>query len=178
MKRAQFTVLSRVLHWVMAAMVLTMLFIGVGMVASLADYHRLVSIHRPLGISILILVVVRYVNRRLHQPPDFLDTMSPLERRAASASELLLYALLFLLPLVGWAMLSAARYPIVMFGAFHLPPILPQNAGLYALLRRAHTLLAYLLFATFIAHFSAILFHTLVLRDGILDRMALWRVGR
>jgi cytochrome b561 len=178
MKRAQFTVLSRVLHWVMAAMVLTMLFIGVGMVASLADYHRLVSIHRPLGISILILIVVRYVNRRLHPPPDFLDTMSPLERRVASASELLLYALLFLLPLVGWAMLSAARYPIVMFGAFHLPPILPQNAGVYALLRRVHTLLAYLLFATFIAHFSAILFHTLVLRDGILDRMALWRVGR
>ena len=46
----QFPALSRVLHWTMAAMVLTMLGIGVAMVASLADYHALVSIHRPLGL--------------------------------------------------------------------------------------------------------------------------------
>jgi hypothetical protein len=63
--RTQFTLLSRLPHWTMAAMVLTMLFIGVAMVASLADYHALVSIHRPLGIAILILVVIRYVNRRV-----------------------------------------------------------------------------------------------------------------
>jgi hypothetical protein len=63
--RWQFTAFSRLLHWTMAAMVLTMLCIGVAMVASLARYHVLVSIHRPLGIAILILVVVRFVNRRL-----------------------------------------------------------------------------------------------------------------
>ena len=60
-RRQQFTVFSRLLHWTMAAMVLTMLCIGVAMVASLADYHVLVSIHRPLGIAILVLVVVRFV---------------------------------------------------------------------------------------------------------------------
>jgi len=50
--KAQFTVFSRLLHWVMAVMVLTMLFIGISMVASLLDYHLLVSIHKPLGILI------------------------------------------------------------------------------------------------------------------------------
>jgi cytochrome b561 len=174
--KAQFTVFSRLLHWVMAAMVLTMLFIGVSMVASLLDYHRLVSVHRPLGILILILVVIRFVNRRFHPPPNFLSSMSPLERRMATGSELLLYTLMFALPLVGWAMLSAARYPIVLYGPLHLPPILPRSDALYAVLRKAHTALAYLLFMTFIAHISAVLFHTLIVRDGILDRMALWKV--
>jgi cytochrome b561 len=67
----QFAMFSRILHWTMAVMVLAMLFIGVAMVASLIDYHLLVSIHRPLGIAILILVVIRYVNRWINPPPAF-----------------------------------------------------------------------------------------------------------
>jgi cytochrome b561 len=47
---------------------------------------------------------------------------------------------------------------------------------LYAFLRRTHTILAYLLFVAFIAHFGAILFHTLIVRDGMLSRMVPWRV--
>ena len=46
----QFALFSRILHWLMAAMLLTMLFIGVAMVASLGTYHKLVALHRPLGI--------------------------------------------------------------------------------------------------------------------------------
>jgi cytochrome b561 len=61
-----------------------------------------------------------------------------------------------------------------MFGPLHLPPILPANPTLYAVLRKAHTLLAFLLFLTFLAHLSAVLFHTLIIRDGLLHRMALW----
>ena len=173
----QFTAFSRLLHWTMAAMVLTMLCVGVAMVASLANYHVLVSIHRPLGIAILILVVVRFVNRLLNRPPPFPATMSRTERLAATASEYTMYALMFVLPLVGWGMLSAARYPIVLYGPLHLPNILPHNVRLYAVLREAHTILAYLFFLTFMAHFGAILFHTLIVRDGILKRMAPWNIG-
>ncbi len=53
----------------MAAMLLAMLFIGVSMVASLGNYHRLVAIHRPLGIMILILAAIRFVNRKLTKLP-------------------------------------------------------------------------------------------------------------
>ena len=175
-ERRQFTALSRLLHWLMAPMVLSMLCIGVAMVVSVANYHRLVSIHRPLGISILILVVIRYMNRKLNPPPPFPPTMSAQECRAATASEVMLYALLFVLPVVGWGMLSAAGYPIVLYGSLHLPPVLPHNVILYAFLRKAHTVLAYLLFLMFIAHLGAILFHTLIVRDRILLRMAPWNI--
>jgi cytochrome b561 len=175
-QRYQFAALSRLLHWTMAAMILTMLCIGVAMVASLADYHVLLSIHRPLGIAILILVVIRFVNRQFTSLPPFPPTMSRAERRAATASEFTMYGLMFVLPLVGWGMLSAARYPIVVYGSLHLPFILPHNAMLYAVLRKTHTILAYLFFLTILAHFGAILFHTLIVRDGILKRMAPWKI--
>ena len=170
----QFAVFSRILHWLMAAMLLAMLFIGVSMVTSLGNYHRLVAIHRPLGIMILILAAIRLVNRLCTTLPPFPPTMSVLERKIAHCSELLLYALMFALPLVGWGMLSAGHYPIVMFGPVHLPPILPANPTLYAVLRKTHTLLAYLLFFTFLAHLGGVLLHTLIIRDRLLDRMALW----
>jgi cytochrome b561 len=157
-------------------MVLTMLGIGVAMVASLADYHVLVSIHRPLGIAILILVVVRFGNRFWNPPPPFPTTMPHAERLAATASEYTMYGLMFVLPLVGWGMLSAARYPIVLYGSLHLPFILPHDPRLYAVLRQAHTVLAYFFFLTFLAHFGAILFHTLIVRDGVLKRMAPWNI--
>jgi cytochrome b561 len=172
----QFTVRMRFFHWLTAAMVLTMLGIGLSMVASLAYYHRLVSIHRPLGILILIVVVIRYINRRHSTLPPFLATMSARERSVASTSELFLYALLVVQPLVGWGMLSAARYPIMLYGSLHLFPILPHNLSLYAVLRTVHTVLAYLLFLTILAHFGAILFHTWVVRDATFSRMAPWRV--
>ncbi|HEY8899575.1 MAG TPA: cytochrome b/b6 domain-containing protein [Chthoniobacterales bacterium] len=174
--RTQFALQSRILHWLMAAMLLAMLFIGAAMVASLGDYHMLVAIHRPLGILILILAAVRFINRMCTTLPPFPPTMSKRERFIASSSEKLLYALMFALPLVGWGMLSAGHYPIVMFGAVHLPPILPAHPALYAILRPAHTVLAYLLFFMFLAHLGAVLFHTLIVRDRILDRMALWPV--
>jgi len=160
----------------MAAMLLTMLFIGVAMVASIGDYHRLVALHRPLGIAILILAIIRVINRMFTTLPPFPPTMSLWERRVATATEKWLYILMFALPLVGWGMLSAGRYPIVMFGPVQLPPILPANPMLYAVLRKTHTILAYLLFLTFLAHLTTVLFHTLVIRDGLLRRMALWPV--
>src|SRR5580704_5960510 len=174
--RHQFAAFSRLLHWAMAAMVLTMLCIGVAMVVSLANYHVLISIHRPLGIAILLLVVVRFGNRMMNPPPAFPPTMSRAERLAATASEITMYGLMFILPLVGWGMLSAAGYPIVLYQSLHLPYILPHNVMLFAVLRKAHTFLAYLFFLTFIAHFGAILFHTLIVRDGILKRMAPWTI--
>jgi len=165
----------RFFHWLMAVLVLAMLCIGVAMVASLGDYHILVSIHRPIGILILILVVIRFVNRCFSTLPPFPPTMSPQERHIAHLSELLMYTLLFVQPLVGWGMLSAARYPIVMWGSLHLFPILPRSVMLYAVLRETHTILAYLLFLAIVAHFGAVLFHTLVVRDRLLNRMVPWK---
>jgi cytochrome b561 len=175
----RFAASSRVLHWLMAVLILAMLFIGVGMAASESGrYSTLVSIHKPLGIAILILVVIRFMNRLINRPPPLPADMPAIQRFAAHASHIVLYALMFLLPLIGWSMLSAAGYPIVLFGPLHLPPILPQNAAVYATLRQLHTILAYLLFLTFLVHFAAALFHGLIRRDGVLESMASWRSGK
>jgi cytochrome b561 len=155
----------------MALLILAMLFIGVAMVSSLSDYHRLVAIHRPLGILLLVLVAVRLINRLLSPPPPLPAAMPAVMRLAAGASHWLLYALMFAVPVVGWAMLSAAGYPIQLVGAVHLPPILPHDRALYAILRPAHTVLAFLLFATFLAHLGAALTHALVFKDGVFRSM-------
>ena len=101
----QFAFLSRILHWLMAALLVAMLFIGVAMVSSLGNYHRLLTIHRPLGILILILAAIRLATRMLTRLPAFPPSMPQSERVVATASERLLYTLFFALPLVGWAML-------------------------------------------------------------------------
>jgi cytochrome b561 len=171
-RRQQFPVLSRILHWTMAVMVLAMLFIGVGMVASLADYHWLVSIHKPLGILVLVLVTIRLINRLVNPPPPLPARIAALDRLAINVTVVMLYTLMFALPLVGWGMLSAAGYPIVLYGPLSLPPILPRDPMLYSVLRTTHTVLAYLLFTTFLAHFSGAMMHALIFRDGVFESMA------
>jgi cytochrome b561 len=170
--QTRFAILSRLLHWLMAVLILAMLFIGTAMVSSLSDYHRLVSIHRPIGILILVLVAIRLVTRIVRPAPPLPAAMPLLLRFAAYASHVLLYGLMFALPLVGWGMLSAAGYPIVLVGSWHLPPILPHSDDLYAVLRPLHSVLAYLLFTTFLAHLGAALVHALIFRDGVFQSMA------
>lgn len=177
MQLQQFTGFSRLLHWLMAALILAMLFIGVGMVASFADYHWLVTLHKPLGIAILVLAAIRLINRLRHPAPPLPAAMPGWQRWAAHASHVLLYVLMFALPLVGWGMLSAARDPITLYGALHLPPILPHDVALYAVLRATHTILAVLLFLVFLAHLGAALMHAMIFRDGVFQSMASLQPG-
>ena len=74
-------------------------------------------------------------------------------------------------------MLSAGGYPVVLYGPLQLPPIVPQNPELFATLRSAHTVLALLLFATFLAHLAAALAHALIFRDEVFPSMSFWRSG-
>jgi cytochrome b561 len=76
------------------------------------------------------------------------------------------------MPLIGWAMLSAAAYPVVLYGGVRLPPILPQSDRLHTLLWNAHFYLAFLFFALILMHLAAALFHALVRRDGVFETMA------
>jgi cytochrome b561 len=167
-----FSVVQRVLHWVMAAAILAMLFIGVGMVSTVAaKYLTLVSIHKPLGIAILILAVLRIITRlRAGTPGLPADLPAPM-KLAAGASHYALYALMIAMPLLGWGMLSAASYPVEMFGGWRLPPILPQSDSLHTLLWNAHRTLAFVFFAVILLHIAAALFHALVRRDGVFQSM-------
>ena len=169
---------ARLLHWLMAPLVVAMLFIGIGMLSTTSSaYALLLAIHKPLGVAILVLVLLRIHTRLRHPPPPLPSDLPRLQRRAATLSHWLLYALLLLMPVSGWAMLSAAGYPVTLLAGIRLPPIAPHDAGLFAWLRGAHHWLALLLFATFLLHLAAALFHALVRRDGVLASMAPW-LGR
>ncbi|GAA3925443.1 cytochrome b [Luteimonas lutimaris] len=166
---------ARLLHWLMAPLVVAMLFIGIGMLSTTSSaYALLLAIHKPLGAAILVLVLLRIYTRLRHRPPPLPADLPPLQRRAATLSHWLLYALMLLMPLSGWAMLSAAGYPVTLSAGIHLPPILPRDAALFAVLRGAHHWLALLLFATFLLHLAAALFHGLIRRDGVLASMGPW----
>ena len=167
----KFTVLSRLLHWLTAVLVFAALFVGFVMVNSVASYAQLIVVHKTLGALILLVMVVRVINRWTHHPPAWPPTIGALEGRLVGLSEKLLYALLLLQPLVGWAMLSAAGGPVVVFGTVALPRIAPFDAQLYWVLRQAHSVIAYTLMAVIAAHVSAVLLHTLTLRDRLIERM-------
>jgi len=171
-KVQHFNLLARLLHWTMALLILTMLFVGVGMVSTVSPrYHQLFTLHRSVGIVILVLVAIRLINRLLNPPPPLPADLPAWQRLAANGSHIVLYILMFALPLVGWATLSAGGYPILVFGAIQLPPIAAHNDQAFALLRTAHSVLAFLLFATFLAHLGAALFHALIRRDDVLESM-------
>lgn len=170
---ARFTAPQRLLHWLMAICILSMLFIGVGMVSTVTPkYLTLVQIHKPLGIAILVLALIRLALRFVYPAPALPADLPEPMRLAAIGSQYILYALMIAMPLLGWAMLSAAAYPVVLFGGVHLPSILPVNPGLHTLLWHAHYYLAFAFFAIILMHVSAILFHKLIRNDGIFETMA------
>jgi cytochrome b561 len=169
---ARYPVRTRVLHWLTAVLVFSALFIGFVMVDSIGSYSDLIKVHMTLGVLILAIVVVRAVNRFTHRVPKLPDTVGWAEHKLVVGSELAMYALMVAQPLIGWAMLSASGNHPEIFGSLTLPRIAPFNADLYFVLRQLHSLFAYTLVAVIAAHISAVLWHTVTLRDRMLSRMA------
>jgi len=168
----RFSAAQRIVHWFMAVMIVAMLFIGIGMVSTLKpQYWTLVSIHKPLGAAIFLLVILRLGLRLWKGAPPLPLDLPRWQAAAARASHLMLYGLMFAMPLVGWSMLSAGGYPVVLWGPMRLPPIAPHNDQLHAVLRSAHTWLALLLFATILMHVAAALFHALARKDDVFESM-------
>jgi cytochrome b561 len=171
--RTRFAIPQRMLHWLMAICILSMLFIGVGMVSTITTkYLTLVQIHKPLGIAILVLALIRLVLRLYYGAPALPADLPAPMKLAAELSQYIFYALMIAMPLIGWAMLSAAEYPVVLVGGVHLPSILPVSPSLHTLLWHAHYYLAFAFFGLILMHVSAILFHKLVRNDGVFEAMA------
>jgi cytochrome b561 len=172
---ARYPVRTRILHWLTALLIFSMLFIGFVMVNSVGSYSTLRAVHMTLGITVLVIVVARIANRFTHRAPKLPGTVGWFEHKLVLGSELSLYALMFAQPLIGWAMVSAGGQPVVIFGSIRLPRLAPFDANLFFILRQTHSLVAYLLVAIIAAHVSAVLLHTLTLRDGMLSRMTFGR---
>ena len=167
-----FSALQRLMHWSMAVLIVAMLFVGVGMVSTVSSLHdSLLALHRPLGIALFVLVVLRLAVRLKRGAPPLPADLPMWQRLPAHASHLVLYALMIAMPLIGWSMESAGGYPVVLCGSFHLPAIVAPNPVLHAVLRQAHTCLGFLFFLVILMHLAAALFHALVRRDEVFASM-------
>lgn len=162
-----FNATARILHWLMASMVLTMIFVGLGMMTSLRWRPWLLDLHIPLGIAILLLVIIRLINRLSFSVPKMPVSMSNFQSRAAAGLHWLLYGMMMALPLTGWAQLSAGGFLVKILPGVNLPPILPQSPFLFAFMHDAHKVLAWTFFLMIIGHLSAALLHAWVYRDGL-----------
>ncbi|MFD4443563.1 cytochrome b [Nocardia sp. NPDC058519] len=168
---ARFGITARILHWTMAVLIVGMIFLGAALVGSLGHYHSILILHQTVGVAILVLALIRIANRLRDTPPRQLDSIARPERIIAAASEYSMYALFIAQPVAGWALASASGTPIRLLGGIRIPAITPTDAHLYYALRNLHTILAVGLLVAFTAHMCAVLAHTLILRDQLLDRM-------
>src|ERR1700746_2204572 len=107
--RRRFTPLQRLLHWLIAVCILARLFSGVGMGSTVTPkFLPLIAIHKSLGIAILVLALIRLAVRLRYGAPALPTDLPEPMKLAAYLSHYALYALMIGMPLLGWAMLSAA----------------------------------------------------------------------
>jgi cytochrome b561 len=177
----RYTDVAIALHWLLALAILTSFCVGMYMAdLKLSPLRiRLFNWHKWAGISILLLSAVRLAWRVRHAPPPVVDPMSPLQRRLADIAHKAMYALFFIVPLVGWAYSSASGFQVVWFGHIPLPDFVPKDKELADFLEDAHAALAWTLGAIVVLHAAAALEHHFLRRDGVLRRMlpAIRRAG-
>lgn len=169
------------IHWVTAAAIVIQFALGWTMISLRPPSYLHFSLHqwhKSIGISILVLSLMRLLWRVLHRPPPLPATMPAWEKRAAKASHAMLYVLLIALPISGWAVVSASplNIPTFLFGVLpfpHLPalPDLPDKRDAQHALKILHEFGGWLLALLLAGHVGAALRHHFLIRDDVLVRM-------
>jgi cytochrome b561 len=168
----------RILHWLMAAMIVGLIIVGIVMAdraeANIWDdlTNILYAWHKALGFSIIFLIILRIVIRRREGVPTYPTNVSPKLLFIAHQAHTLLYTLMIIVPLMGWAAVTA--YPaLITIGGYHLPamPFVPQSETLAKQLFDLHGWLAITLGIIIIAHIAGGLKHLFIERDGVFQRM-------
>lgn len=173
----RYTATAKLLHWLLAIALIAAIGIGLYMVSLSFSPQRLklYNWHKWLGVSILVLSLVRLGWRLWHKPPALPAAMQARmpawQHLAHHGTHHALYALFFLVPLLGWAYSSAAGFPIVFLGLVQLPDFVPVSPELAEFIKPLHQWSAYALAALIVLHIAAALKHQFIDRDGLLLRM-------
>jgi cytochrome b561 len=170
---ARYSVPAQLFHWVIAALIVTQ-FVLARLQENLplgARKLALLARHKSVGMTILMLAILRLAWRLRHQAPPLPSTMRPFERWAARATHTAFYVLLFVMPLTGWMMSSAKNYSVSWFGLFTWPNLIGKNEHAFNFLRSTHDILSDVLFAIAVLHILAALKHHFWDRDDVLVRM-------
>lgn len=164
----------RVLHWLVAALVLLMIPAGLVMVREglgrgLQD--ALYLFHKNVGSLLILVVVLRLAWRLTHQPPDLPASMPGWQRRAAAASHVALYVLLIAMPVSGYVRVRAGGFPVEALDAMGVPTLVPEWKALADAASTFHAIAAFTLIGVIVIHVGAALHHALIRRDGVWQRM-------
>jgi len=130
--------------------------------------------HYMLGLTVFFLVWLRIAARLLGKTPPIVPEAPKWQLMIATTVELALYALMIVLPLLGWVTLSAKGEVIPFFG-LQLPAVVDANEALAQRTEEVHETLATVGYFIIGLHAIAALFHHYVRRDDALRRMALSR---
>jgi cytochrome b561 len=160
------------LHWLVAGLIACAFAVGwLMMPLSVSPFRlRLVNWHKWIGISVLLLAVLRILWRLTHSAPELLP-MPRWQRQLARGLHGTLYVLLFAMPISGWLSSNAAGYPIVYFGLIRLPTLVGKDKGLSQALHGLHHQIGWLLLLSFGLHLLAIVKHHFIDGDATLSRM-------
>jgi len=169
----RYTRIAIALHWLIAAAIIGSFSVGLYMVdLPLSPTKlRIYSWHKWAGVTIFLCVALRLGWRLRHAPPELPAAMPAWQRSAAAATHVLLYLLMFAVPLSGWLMSSAKGFQTVWFGVLPLPDLLNKNKELGDLLQQVHQVLNFTMAALVLAHLGAALKHHFIDRDDVLARM-------
>jgi cytochrome b561 len=172
--RPRYTATAIVLHWTIAAAVLAQISLGLWMVGIPKSPPGVrawwFNVHKSIGITIALLVMVRLVWRLTHRPPALPATVRPWQRMAARISHRGLYTCLVVLPLSGYLGSSFTKYPILFFGV-RLPHWGWDSPVLKEICSQVHFYAACLLIGLIVLHVCAALKHRFIDRDGVFERM-------
>jgi cytochrome b561 len=167
-----------VLHWLIAVFAFAQISLGLWMIGipkappGIRVYWF--NVHKSIGITLGLLILVRLLWRLTHRAPPLPTTVLAWQRVAAKTSHVLLYVCMIVMPVSGYLGSSFTKYPIVYFG-MRLPHWGWEAPALKELCSQVH-LVTVTLFITLIAiHVTAALKHLLVNRDGVFQRM--WRIS-
>lgn len=166
-----------ILHWFMAVL-LVAVFVTIeirGQFPRGSEMRELVkALHFMLGISVLLLVVIRLAVRLSGTTPAIIPTPALWEKLLALVTHVTLYAFMLLMPLAGWVILSAEGHAVPFFG-LELPPLINENKALAEQVEELHKTIGSLGYYLIGLHIAAGLFHHYVKRDNTLRRIALFK---
>jgi cytochrome b561 len=171
--RERYTTVAIVLHWVIAAAVLFM--IGLGWVMGdipkgTPERAYWFNLHKSIGVTVGVLVVLRLMWRLSHRPPPLPASMPGWEVTAARISHGLLYALLIAMPVIGFLASNFTKFGVKYFG-LQIGPFFAEDQAARDALQALHGLLSYVLVVLVAIHVAAAVKHWLVDRDGVFQRM-------
>jgi len=130
------------------------------------------NLHKATGMLVLGLVIFRLAWRWNNITPRLPDSLSAPEKKLSRLIQGALYGLMFLIPLSGWTLSSAAGYPVdFYFGLIRFPALVAKDKALADLAVEVHAYLGFLLIGLVFIHAAAAIKHHFVAKNDILLSM-------